>query len=108
MAKDEPTFGAHGVGKWDVGTNRYIPLSGGSRSRLPMDTKGIRPYRGFSGVDERVENEIDDIGTLYSKLKGGSRITSQDAAFLELAIEEEEPPAESTDQPRPESEDLEL
>ena len=97
MAKDQPIFGAHGVGKWDVSTNRYIPFSGGSRSRLPMGTKGIRPYRGFSGVDQRAEEEIDNIGTLYTRLKGGSRIASQDAAFVEVKIEEEETPAESTD-----------
>lgn len=97
MAKDQPVFGAHGVGKWDVSTNRYIPFSGGSRSRLPMGTKGIRPYRGFSGVDQRVEKEIDNIGTLYTRLKGGSRIASQDAAFVEVKIEEEETPDESTE-----------
>ena len=64
MAEDEEIYSAYGAGKWDINTNRYVPIGGGSRSRLAMDTRGIRPYRGFSGVDTTGDKPPDSMGTL--------------------------------------------
>ena len=60
-----------GVGKWDLITTRYIPLGGGSRSRLPVyDDPDQRRYIGFVGFDEFLTASIHMIPTLYHYLGG--------------------------------------
>lgn len=90
MADDNKFYGAYGAGKWDIGTSRYIPVGGGSRSRLEVNSEGIRPYRGFAGIDRQGEKRFDAIGELYSKLGGGARISAQDKAFLAVTIDPKE------------------
>ena len=41
-----------GLGKRDAKTGRYIPISGGSRMRLPIyDDPRVPRYHGFVGVN---------------------------------------------------------
>ena len=69
-----------GVGKWDLTTTRYIPLNGGSRSRLPVyDDPGQRRYVGFVGFDEFLSADIHMIPTLY-QLLGGKPVLQEGAA----------------------------
>ena len=93
MADDEDTTGSGGGGKWDVNTNRYIPMGGGSRSKLPLKIKGIRPYQGFTGIDRPEERKLDTVEDLILEMGGGSRISAQDESYLNSVIkklEEEE------------------
>lgn len=105
MADDEEVYSAHGAGKWDINTNRYVPIGGGSRSRLAMGTKGIRPYGGFSGIDEKDANKPESMGGLYARLQGGSRISAQDSAFISARNQVEkdasEPPLETSEAEAP-------
>lgn len=105
MADDEEVYSARGAGKWDINTNRYVPIGGGSRSRLAMGTKGIRPYGGFSGIDERDANKPESMGGLYARLQGGSRISAQDSAFISARNQVEkgasEPPLETPEAEAP-------
>jgi hypothetical protein len=65
-----------GAGKWDVNTTRYIPVYGGSRSRLPVaDDPDYRRYPGFVGIDEHLTESIYLIGQLYHHI-GGKPIIS--------------------------------
>ena len=69
-----------GVGKWDLTTTRYIPVSGGSRSRLPVyDDPEQRRYTGFVGFDEFLSADIHMIPTLYQLLGGKPVLQEGDA-----------------------------
>lgn len=60
-----------GAGKWDINTTRYIPIYGGSRSRLPIyDDPEYRRYHGFVGIDEHLTSEVHLIATLYQYMGG--------------------------------------
>jgi len=62
-----------GVGKWDFDTGRYIPHSGGSRSRLPLyDDKDYGRYPGFVGLDEHLSPDIYTMPALYTFLGGAA------------------------------------
>jgi hypothetical protein len=79
-----------GVGKWDFGTTRYIPVSGGSRSRLPVnDDKTIPRYFGLVGIGEKMTEEIFTLPALYSFL-GGAPVVRQGhgSIFVSLILEE--------------------
>lgn len=90
MDDDEQTYSAYGAGKWDIGTTRYIPIGGGSLSRVKAKSGSIRPYRGFAEIYRQGEEQFDSIKGLYSKIGGGSRITAQDKAFVAVTIDPEE------------------
>ena len=81
-----------GVGKWDSGTMRYVPVGGGSRSRLPLiDDPEYRRYWGFVGVDEKLSETLYTIPALYGFLKGKSIVLpGQEGSFTELIIKEAE------------------
>lgn len=69
-----------GVGKWDLTTTRYVPLGGGSRSRLPVyDDPEQRRYTGFVGFDEFFSADIHMIPTLYQLLGGKPVLQEGDA-----------------------------
>ena len=69
-----------GVGKGDLTTTRYIPLGGGSRSRLPVyDDPTQRRYVGFVGIDEFLSADISMIPTLYQFLGGKPVLQEGDA-----------------------------
>lgn len=69
-----------GVGKWDLTTTRYIPLGGGSRSRLPVyDDPLQRRYTGFVGFDEFLSADIHMVPTLYQLLGGKPVLQEGDA-----------------------------
>lgn len=82
MASERQFYGAHGIGKWNAKTKRYIPIGGGSRSRLPLEIKGLRPYRGFAGVDTAQDPVIDSIDKLYAKMEEGLEKINQSEAYL--------------------------
>ncbi len=60
------------AGKIDEATTRYIPIGGGSRSRLRTHDKTIPRYQGFVGVEGSQDEEIATIKALYGKLGGGT------------------------------------
>lgn len=60
-----------GAGAWDINTTRYVPVSGGSRSRLPVRDNGGRRYHGFVGIDEVLTEKIGTMAALYGRLGGG-------------------------------------
>jgi hypothetical protein len=58
-----------GSGKTDSGTGRYIPIGGGSRSRIPVsDDKRISRYAGNLGIDAGLSGKIDTLAALYAQL----------------------------------------
>jgi len=79
-----------GSGKWDLGTTRYVPVQGGSRSRLPvMDDPDYPRYAGFVGVDERMSETVYTIPALYAYL-GGSPVVppGQEGGFTALILDQ--------------------
>lgn len=84
-------FDTRGVGRWDVGSTRYVPVSGGSRSRLPVIYAGyedIRKYFGGVGMDERLTDSLVTIGALYSYLGGGILVNAQTAGYIGRLLEQ--------------------
>lgn len=79
-----------GAGKWDLGTTRYIPMQGGSRSRLPVqDDPDYRRYYGFIGVDENQTETLYTIPALYSYLGGAPVVPAgQEGGFTALILEQ--------------------
>jgi len=60
-----------GQGRWDLNTTRYVPVGGGSRSRLPIaDDPEYRRYPGFVGMDEHLTPDIYQVAQLYTWLGG--------------------------------------
>ena len=54
------------AGKYDIDSGRYVPISGGSRSRLPIaDDDKFRRYAGLVGIDERLTEDIYRVSHLY-------------------------------------------
>ena len=99
MAKDEPIFGAHGIGKWDATSTRYIPIGGGSRSRLALSIKNIPPYEGFAGLDRRAANEIDNMASLFEWIGGGAADTDFNQTRRSEQNREPEASSEPIDDP---------
>ncbi len=79
-----------GAGKWDITTTRYVPMTGGSRSRLPIaDDPEYRRYPGFVGIDERLTADIFKIAQLYVYLGGKPLIPEGDEGkFTALILEQ--------------------
>jgi hypothetical protein len=78
-----------GAGRWDKATGRYVPMSGGNRSRLPVydqDPK-IRRYHGFVGVDERLSESMDSVGALIKHMGGAPKIEAGTAGTLASRIQ---------------------
>ena len=78
-----------GFGGWEALTGRYIPMCGGSYSRLSIiDDANIRRYWGFVGIDESLTAEISDIPSLYKHMSGGVYIPEGPAgAYIQKLIE---------------------
>jgi len=76
-----------GGGKWDIHTTRYVPIYGGSRSRLPVyDDPEYRRYPGFVGIDEFLTPNIFLISTLYHYMGGKPIIPQGDAGKFTALI----------------------
>ena len=74
MVIHERVHDTSGAGKWDINTTRYVPIYGGSRSRLPIaDDPDYRRYPGFVGMDEHLTESIFRLSQLYN-LMGGKPI----------------------------------
>lgn len=63
-----------GVGRWEAKTGRYVPVGGGSRSRLSIadSDEPSRRYPGFVGMDEKLTDSIRTMADLYAHLGGGT------------------------------------
>ena len=60
------------AGSLERSTGRYIPVSGGTRSKLPLvDEKSVRRYYGFVGIDESMTPTINSVATLFAQIGGG-------------------------------------
>lgn len=71
MVIHEKVRDVSGSGRWDLHTTRYVPVGGGSRSRLPIaDDPAYRRYPGFVGIDEYMTADIFRIAQLYAYLGG--------------------------------------
>ena len=79
-----------GQGQWDANTLRYVPMFGGSRSRLPIGTgDNIPRYHGFVGIDESLTPTIYTMAALYQRLGGGVYIPEgQPGVFISLLLEQ--------------------
>lgn len=76
-----------GAGRWELTTTRYIPVSGGSRSRLPIGFPEVRRYYGFVGVDERLSERMSTISALYTHLGGRYQIPEgQEGSYMSLVL----------------------
>ncbi|HEX7926878.1 MAG TPA: hypothetical protein VF678_04740 [bacterium] len=79
-----------GSGKWDAGTGRYIPVGGGSRSRVPIrDDADIPRYTGMMGIDPEQSSGIQTLGALYSHMGGNAIVQSgkMQAQIIERRIQ---------------------
>ena len=66
MAELKVTYGRDGIGRWDEKTTRYIPFSGGSRTKISVNHKEkITAYSGFS-----TDRKINSVQELFSTLGG--------------------------------------
>ncbi len=90
MVIHDRVLDSKGVGKWDIGTTRYIPVSGGSRSRLPVhDDPAYRRYFGFVGISEELTADIFTLPALYAYL-GGAPVVHEGhgSVFVKLILDE--------------------
>lgn len=71
MVIHEFTLDNRGAGRWEINSTRYVPMAGGSRSRLPIASNGIRRYYGFVGIDEKLTESVHTMAALYHRLGGG-------------------------------------
>jgi hypothetical protein len=63
-----------GSGKTDKATGRYVPVGGGSRTRIPLaDDKRISRYAGNLGVDASLSGKIDSMAALYAQLEAKTK-----------------------------------
>lgn len=92
MVIHERVHDQHGAGKWDLETTRYVPESGGSRSRLPLvDDPEYRRYPGFVGMDEHLTPSLYRIADLYAYMGGKPIIPEGDEGkFTALILEQAE------------------
>ena len=90
MVIHERTHDQKGLGKWDLGTTRYVPVQGGSRSRLPLiDDPDYHRYAGFVGIDERLTETIYTIPSLYGFLGGAPIVPpGQEGGFTQLILDQ--------------------
>ena len=91
MQFHEAQFELKGLGRWDAGTTSYIPISGGSRSRLPLIYNGyedIRRYYGGVGMSEGLTESIRNIGNWYKHIGGGILVSAQTAAYVSRLLEQ--------------------
>ena len=71
MVIHEKVHDTQGAGKWDINTTRYVPIYGGSRSRLPVaDDPEYPRYHGYVGIDEYLTESIYRISQLYDYMGG--------------------------------------
>ncbi len=78
------------AGEHDPSTMRYVPLSGGSRSALPITKDPKYPrYVGFVGMDERLTENISKMAEWYGYLGGRPKIsTGAHGGLVRLMFEE--------------------
>lgn len=88
MVIHERVHDLRGAGKWDLNTTRYLPIYGGSRSRLPVaDDTDYRRYPAFVGMDESMTPSIYQLGSLYRHLGGKPFVPEGNAGqFVSLLL----------------------
>ncbi len=89
MILHDSSYDKKGEGRWDVYTTRYVPQTGGSRSRLPLkDSETIPRYPGFVGMDERLTGDLGSVHALYKHLGGKPAIPAgPSGAFVRMLID---------------------
>jgi len=71
MSEHAQSKDVKGAGKMSKSTGRYIPVHGGSRSRLrPHNQSDYAVYPGFIGMDEKMAASTQTLGALYRYLGG--------------------------------------
>lgn len=79
MVIHEKVHDLSGAGKWDINTTRYVPIYGGSRSRLPIsDDPEYRRYPGYVGMDEHLTPDLYRVAALYNYIGGKPIIPAGD------------------------------
>ena len=74
---------AKSVGKRDARSGRYIPIGGGSRTRLPVsDDPRIPRYLGFVGINPRQSEDIYTLPALYAELDHAARAPAAQGSEL--------------------------
>ena len=74
MVIHEESHDTSNAGGRHPATGRYVPVTGGSRSRLPIRTGQVPRYHGFVGIDEHLTESISTMAALYSKIGGRAQI----------------------------------
>jgi len=90
MIIHERESGLRGAGRWDLGTTRYVPIQGGSRSRLPVyDDKNYSRYPGFVGMSEGLTETLFTVAALYQYLGGAPVVLEGEGAeYTKLILEQ--------------------
>ena len=57
-------------GRRDLATGRYIPMTGGSRSKLPTAGGEYPQYAGSIGIDKELTAKISTMEALYQHMGG--------------------------------------
>ena len=93
MILHEKPIQAEGAGSWDGKTGRYIPMGGGSRSRLPIqDDPKIRRYHGLVGIDEHLSESIGRISALYAHIGGATAVMGgKEGEFVQMLMDAKRP-----------------
>lgn len=83
---------AMSVGKRDAATGRYIPIGGGSRTRLPVyDDPRIPRYLGFVGINASQSEEIYTLPALYAELDDSASVPVAQGSEIETPVAEANP-----------------
>lgn len=90
MVIHERVHDQRGAGKWDITTTRYIPMQGGSRSRLPViDDPDYHRYFGYVGLDDSLSETLYTIPALYTYLGGAPIVPpGEEGGFTALILAE--------------------
>ncbi len=87
MVIHEKVHDLSGAGKWDINTTRYVPIYGGSRSRLPIaDDPEYRRYPGFVGIDEHLTADLYRIALLYQYMGGSAPVEEGEGSFTAMIL----------------------
>ncbi len=98
MTIHERVDDAKSAGKRDAQTGRYIPVGGGSRTRLPVaDDPRVPRYHGFVGVNASQSEDIFTLPALYAELGGMREVKAGEVSKLAGLVAERRPVVEEED-----------
>ena len=85
-------------GRRDLATGRYIPMTGGSRSKLPAIGRDYPQYAGSIGIDKELTARISTMEALYQYMGGFASYMpggALSASIAELVEEAETKPRQN-------------